>query len=241
MNILIPMAGRGDRFRNGGYANTKPLIDIAGQPMIQRAVESVGLPGQYIFIVSKIDNQIEEVKALLKTITHKPIIIEIDFVTDGPASSCLLAKEYINNDTPLVIMNCDQIMKWNSRVFYATISVTTLDGLVVTYNTNIGKNSYVRLDEQGFATEFAEKRVISPYSLNGIHFWKKGSDFVYSAERMIEKNLRTNNEFYVSTTYNELIEDGKKIGIYDIPPSEHWAVGTPEDLERYMRLNHGSL
>ena len=70
-------------------------------------------------------------------------------------------------------------------------------------------------------------------SLNGIHFWKKGSDFVKSAELMIKNNERYNNEFYIGPTYNTLIEQGKKIGIYHIPNEQHHAVGTPEDLLKY--------
>ncbi len=53
MNILIPMAGLGDRFKREGYDKPKPLIDVNGKPMIQRVVESLGLKGRYIFVINK--------------------------------------------------------------------------------------------------------------------------------------------------------------------------------------------
>ena len=234
MNILIPMAGLGDRFRKAGYTTSKPMILVDGKPMIQLAIESLGLFGRYIFVINRENEMVEELKSLLRAITSDPIIIEIDYLTEGPTSTCLLAKHYIDTDEPLVIANCDQIMKWNSHEFFNHINNTSNDGVVVTYNVITEKNSYVKLDEFGFAIEFAEKKIISDESLNGIHFWKKGSDFIKSAETMINKNIRVNNEFYIAPTYNELIVEGKKITTYPVKNNEHWAVGTPEDLEKYL-------
>ena len=51
MNIIIPMAGEGSRFLKNQYL-PKPLIDVNGKPMIVRAIESLGLDGQYYFIIS---------------------------------------------------------------------------------------------------------------------------------------------------------------------------------------------
>jgi dTDP-glucose pyrophosphorylase len=239
MNILIPMAGANQRFKAAGYSEIKPLINMAGKPMIQWAVETLGLEGNYIFILNSNNGETDVLKRLLRRITNNPTIIEIDYLTQGPASTCLLAKEFINNNEPLLIANCDQIMEWDSSKFQQAITDFPYDGLVVTYPSSTNKNSYVRLDEDEFAVEFAEKKVISNYSLNGIHFWKNGSDFVMSAERMIAKGLKTNNEYYISTSFNELLLEGKKIITYHIHETAHWAVGTPEDLKYYMELHYG--
>jgi dTDP-glucose pyrophosphorylase len=234
-NILIPMAGLGSRFTIEGYKEVKPMIKINGETMIKKAVDSLGLNGQLIFVINGKNNQSEELIDEIKKINYNSIIIKIDYLTEGPASTALLASDYINNEIPLIITNCDQIMEWNVDEFKKTIESTNKDGLVVTYNVNTDKNSYVKLNEEGNAIEFAEKKIISNHSLNGIHFWKKGSDFVQSAKKMIEKNIRVNNEFYISQTYNELIEMGKRIGIYEIDTINHWAVGTPSDLNLYIK------
>lgn len=239
LNILIPAAGIGSRFKIDGYPNIKPMIKIGNETMIERAITSLHLSGQYIFVVNKGNGQVEELVTEIKRIISNAIIIEIDYLTEGPASTALLASKYIDNDTPLVIANCDQIMEWGKDEFKDVIFKTEKDGLVVTYNVLTEKNSYVKLDENGDALVFAEKQIISEHSLNGIHFWKKGSDFVSSAKKMIEKNIRINNEFYVSQTYNELIDIGKKIGVYNIDVNKHWAVGTPTDLKLY--LQHANL
>jgi NDP-sugar pyrophosphorylase family protein len=233
MNILIPMAGLGDRFKSQGYQLPKPLIDVMGKPMIERVIESLGLIGHFIFVINKNSGYVDKLKTLLNRLSFHPTIIEIDYITEGPASTCLLAKEFIK-DKPLIITNCDQIMEWDGRMFNA-FTYGDMDGTVVTYPIKTEKNSYVRLDENDNAIEFAEKKIISEYSLNGIHYWKNGSDFINSAEEMIKKNIRVNNEFYIAPTYNEMIADKtKKVTIYEISLEEHWAVGTPEDLNKYL-------
>jgi len=234
MNIVIPMAGRGERFLKDGYTKPKPLIRFNEKTMIEYAIESIKLTGQYIFIVYKYsdENLNKELDKILRKYSDK--IISIDYITEGPASSALLAKDYINNDDPLIITNCDQIMEWDSGDFYRFINQSNLDGLVVTYDSNTPKNSYVRLNDWGLAEKFSEKEVISNNSLNGIHYWKKGKYFVESTIQMIEKDIRCNNEFYISLTYNEMIDNEMNVGVYHIDSNQHNAVGTPEDLEAYI-------
>jgi NDP-sugar pyrophosphorylase family protein len=239
MNILIPMAGLGNRFKIAGYSKSKPMIRIGEKTMIQHAIDSLGINGKYIFIVNNKAEEYNGLRKILNTIVNNPIIIEIDYLTEGPASSCLLAETFIDSDEKLLIANCDQIMEWDKNKFNNFLQETNLDGVVVTYNVITEKNSYVKLNDNGIATEFAEKKIISDKSLNGIHFWQKGSDFIRSTKNMIKKNIRVNNEFYIAPTYNELILENKKIGIYEIENDEHWAVGTPEDLLKYLK--HANL
>jgi len=235
INIVIPMAGLGNRFKIKGYNEIKPMIRIGDKRMIELVIKSIGIDGKFIFIVNNHEGQSNTLIKLLNEIVNNPKIIEIDYLTEGPASSVLLAKEFINNDTPLIVTNCDQIMEWDSKDFFKTLKETSKDGIVVTYNVLTEKNSYVKLNENGDAILFAEKEIISEYSLNGIHFWKKGYEFVSSAESMINKDIRVNNEFYIAPTYNEMVNEDKKIGVYHIDKSKHWSVGTPYDLEKYLK------
>ena len=231
------MAGRGERFINGGYETPKPLIEINGKCMIELAIESLNISGNFIFITYKYtnDNFNKKLNTILKKYSDK--IIQIDYITQGPASSALLAEDIINDDRELVITNCDQIMNWNSQEFINYCNKSDKDGIVVTYDSNTEKNSYIKLDDSGNAIELAEKKVISNLSLNGIHYWKKGKYFVSSAKKMIEKQIKVNGEFYISVSYNEMINDGLKVGNYHIDQSVHFAVGTPNDLEKYLKKN----
>ena len=233
MNILIPMAGLGSRFLTKGFQKPKPLIDVNGRTMIIRAIESLGIKdAKYLFVITK--NQYTE---MVKEEIAKHVdcdFIEIDYLTEGPASSALLFEQQINNDEELIIANCDQIMEWDANLFL--MNVRCYDGAMVTYHETTDKNSYARIDSQGHVVEVREKQVISNISLNGIHYWKKGSSFVSSAHAMIAADDRApNGEFYVGPTYNYMIQENLTVGIYHIPNQMHHPVGVPEDLERFLQ------
>lgn len=236
MNIVIPMAGEGTRFPRDTYKIPKPLIEIRGVPMIQRAIDSLGLNGTYHFIIRK-DSYYDQVCTLLHSICPNSKIISVEETTEGPASSCLLFRDFINNDDELVIANCDQIMWWDPEVFLTNARYYRYDGLVVTYTTTTPKNSYAKIDSNGLVVEIKEKEVISDISLNGIHYWRKGKYFIQSSEDMIKCQDRSpNGEFYVGPTYNYMIKNGYKVGIHHIPNFQHNPVGVPEDLENYLRI-----
>jgi NDP-sugar pyrophosphorylase family protein len=236
MNIIIPMAGRGSRFTEKRILIPKPLIDIHGKPMIQRAVESLDLEGRWKFII-RMDEHIDNVSSMIQKIKPGSAIINIDYVTEGPASTALLFRDDINNDEELVIANCDQIMEWASDRFLEY--VRHYDGAVVTYHADTDKNSYARVNKAGLVQEIREKQVISNISLNGIHYWKKGRYFVEAAEAMIAANDRApNGEFYIGPSYNHMIAQGHTVGIYHIPNQFHHPVGVPDDLDEFLRYEN---
>ena len=225
------MAGLGSRFPRSQYP-TKPLIDVAGKPMIIKAVESLDLDGKYYFVIRK-DKSVDEIKDRVNGMVDSTFI-EIDHITEGPAVTALMCEKYLDKDDELVIANCDQIMEWNSKLFLHNARL--YDGCVVTYHSHTPKNSYARLDKKGNVVEIKEKEVISNVSLNGIHYWNKAQYFIDSATKMIEANDRApNNEFYVAPTYNYMIRQGLTVGIFHIPNEQHNAVGTPEDLITYLK------
>jgi HAD superfamily hydrolase (TIGR01509 family) len=235
LNVLIPMAGAGSRFSAAGYTFPKPLIEVRGKPMIQVVVENLNIEANYIFLVQKEHYDQYNLKYLLNLIAPDCQIILVDGITEGAACTTLLAKEYINNDNPLVMTNSDQFIEWNSNECLYAFSADAIDGGILTFNATHPKWSYAKVDETGFVSEVAEKKVISDQATVGVYYWKRGSDYVKYAEQMIEKNIRTNNEFYVCPVFNEAISDGKKIRVKTV--EKMWGIGTPEDLN-YFLDNH---
>lgn len=236
MIILIPMAGRGSRFAEVKPTLPKPLIMVGGKPMISRVVESLQLPGQYIFVVKK-DKFYTELKSVLDSLVDNYKIIPVENYTDGAAATCLLADQFINNDEELVIANSDQIMKWKVSDFLKNARNPKIDGLVVVYKSRSKKNSYAKIDKNGFVSTISEKVVISSNALTGIHYWRKGSFFVRSAKKMIKAMDLNKGEFYVGPTYNYLVSSSGKIGVFKISNNEYYPVGTPQDLIKYERQN----
>ena len=238
MNVLIPMAGAGSRFSQAGYTFPKPLIEVNGKPMIEVVVNNLNMEAHYIFLVQKEHYEKYNLKFLLNLIAPNCDIVQLDGITEGAACTTLLAKEFINNDEPLVIANSDQYVEWNSNECMYAFSADEIDAGILTFKSHHPKWSYARLDESGFVAEVAEKKVISDDATVGIYYWSKGSDYVKYAEQMISKDIRVNNEFYVCPVFNEAIADGKKIKIKNI--ESMWGIGTPEDLEYFLK-NKGTI
>ena len=233
MNVLIPMAGAGKRFFDAGYVFPKPLIEIDNKPMIQWVIESLNLNANFIFIIQKEHQEKYNIRSVLKILQPNCKIIELDHITEGAACTTLLAKEFINNSDPLIIANSDQYINWNSSKALYDFNSKNLDGAILTFEAIHPKWSYAKCDDEGFVSEVAEKKVISKNATVGVYYWKHGSDYVQSAEEMIKKNIRVNNEFYVCPVYNEFLLKDKKVKIHNV--DKMWGLGTPEDLNNFLR------
>ena len=232
MNVLIPMAGAGSRFAQAGYTFPKPLIEVNGKPMIQVVVENLNIDATYIYIVQKKHREKYNLDTLLNLITPNCKIVEVDGITEGAACTTLLAKEYINNDEPLLMANSDQYVEWNSNECLYAFTADSIDAGILTFEATHPKWSYAKIFNNNII-EVAEKKVISNNATVGIYYWAKGSDYVKYAEQMIQKDIRVNNEFYVCPVFNEAIGDGKKIKTFEI--EKMWGLGTPEDLNAYLQ------
>jgi dTDP-glucose pyrophosphorylase len=154
-------------------------------------------------------------------------------MTEGAACTTLLAKKYIDNDSPLLIANSDQYIEWDSNEFMYSMQGDNIDAGILTFHSTHPKWSFASLDENGYVNRVAEKEPISDIATVGVYFWKKGSDYVKFAERMISKNVRVNGEFYVAPVFNESLLDNKKVKVFNI--KKMWGIGTPEDLEFFLK------
>lgn len=235
LNVLIPMAGAGSRFEKAGYTFPKPLIEVKGKPMIQVVVDNLNIEANYIYVVQSSHRKKYNLDTLLNLITPGCQIVEVDGITEGAACTALLSKDLIDNDNPLFFANSDQFVEWNSNDFMYKMQESNSDGGIVTFESTHPKWSFVKTDENGFATEVAEKNPISNQATVGFYYWKRGSDFVKYAEEMIEKDIRVNGEFYVCPVFNTAIEYCKKITTFNI--EKMWGLGTPEDLKYYLENN----
>lgn len=241
LNIVIPMAGAGSRFVKAGYTDPKPLILVHGVPMIKvvidnlRPVES----HRFIFICQRahvIDYGLTE-----KLTAWAPgcSIIQLDGVTEGAACTVLAAKHMINNEDALMIANSDQYVDVSIDAYLNQMPIHNLGGLIMTMTAHDPKWSFVGLNTSGLVTEVVEKEVISDEATVGIYNFQHGRNFVQAAEAMIAKNLRVNGEFYVAPTYNQLIAQGYRFGIYNIGSdgSGMYGLGTPTDLDNFLDIN----
>lgn len=232
LNILIPAAGLGSRFRDEGFVLPKPLINVNGKTMIQTVVDNLNIKANYIFVVQSEHYKKYNLEIILPLLTPNCKIVQTDGLTEGAACTSLLAKDFINNDNRLIIANSDQYLEWDSCGFMYNMISSNVDGGIVSFRDIDPKWSFAKLDNLGFVSEVAEKNPISDIATAGIYYYKSGKEYVKYAEQMIAKNIRVNNEFYICPIFNEFISDNKKIKTYDC--KKMWGIGTPKDLQKYL-------
>ncbi len=234
MNLLVPMAGRGKRFAEKGYRLPKPLVDVDGKTMIERVIDNLGPANKHIFLV--LAEHVEEysIDKVLMDIIPECIVIPVNSITEGAACTCLLAKQHLDNDEPLLIANSDQLTEWNPSHFqmYCLSHAGWADGVILTFESDYPGDSFAKVNEWGDVEYVREKEVISNHGTCGLYYWRRGHMFVSAAEQMINKNVRVNNEFYVCPIYNEMIARYHRVSIY--PVKKHYRIGTPEHLEEFL-------
>ncbi len=216
MNLIIPLAGKDKAFEERDLC--KPLIEVSGKPIIKWIGES--RPYKYekgIFILLKEHQERYNLEKKLKGLFGNKIrTIVSERPTNGAPQSVLLAKEFINNKEELVIDLPDQyldlygFMKFleNNKIY---------DGIIPTFKSYYWNRGYMIINDKGLVEKISEKDKIqiSTDSTACISYFKRGKDFVKAAENMIKENkTAANGAFLISLTYNELIEEGKKIGTF---------------------------
>ena len=230
-NILVPMAGLGSRFIKEGFKVPKQIINIKDKHLIDISLDCLNYKDCNLIFVLRdehvYNHHMDEL--LMKKFGDDISIVVLDQLTDGSVCSCLFAEQLIDNDAPLVIHTLD--IEFRPVFDPHVMEILDADGLILTFKSNSTNYSYAQLDKDGNVIKTAEKKAISPNACVGIYGFKKGSDFCKYAREMIERDLRTKNEFYISPLYNVLIEDGKKIVTEDVDKMHIF--GTPDEYHFY--------
>ena len=238
LNIVIPMAGRGSRFTaNPKYReHPKPMIPVHGKPMIQVVVENLKPNRQHRFIFICQNEHIDkyDLRPFLTSLSENVEVIGIDGITDGIVSTILKAKDFINNDDPVMTANSDQWINFDVNDYLHEMDKISADGLIMTMKADEDKWSYVLLDDNGYVTKTVEKQVISDEATTGVYNFKRGKDLVQAAEDMIAADDRVNGEFYIFPVYNYL--NSKKVVIYNVGSEYNGmhGLGIPSDLEIFL-------
>lgn len=217
INIVVPMLGQAKRFQAAGIWTAKPLVKARGKTLIEWSMKSLGIRGNYIFLIREMDEHRFGLEQYLRETFGSCVVIKTDKPTEGTTCSSLLASRFIDNNTPLIITNCDQYYEWNPNSFFRKLFNYNADGGILTFNNDHPKRSYARLNDEGLIAEVAENKVISDHAAVGTYYWLKGKFFVDAAYKMMrDETKRVNNEWDVPLTFNECIEDGARIINFDV-------------------------
>ena len=241
-NNLIPMSGRGKRFRDYGYRVPKPLIQINKMPMLKFVTDTFPKSENWNFIIDQNDNKNNRIEKLINKISLKSKIIKVKKTTEGPASSCNLAKKNINQNEPLFISSCDYLTIFNEKKLNKLIKRKEIDGIIWTskLNNQIIKSynafGYCKVNKKKYITKIVEKNTISNDPGNddmmiGSFWFKKASYFFENYAEAKRKKLTINDEYYVGNNINLLLKNKYKFVIFEI---DQWiSLGDPFELKMF--------
>lgn len=238
MNILIPLAGKDERFESRGVY--KPFVNVENKPLIKFCTDSLPYPFKergikLYFIILEEHEKKFNVKSTLHNLYPNSIIISLPTMTEGAACTVLTAKQYIDNEEELVIYLADIYFK--AKLKENILKYKEADGFIPVFNSNNKKYSYAVVGEDGFVTKVAEKEVISNNASAGFYYFRKGSLFVKAAEEMIKDNqkragLGEKKWFFICPVYNELISMGCKVKT--IPSKFFFDLGDDFFIQKYL-------
>lgn len=238
MNVLFLLAGESKPFEEQGYLYPKYLLEVDGKTLVQHVIDHVTLarPSRHIFVVRKEEVERFHFESVLRLLSPQSEVLIAEGLTRGAACTALLAVELVDNDEPLLIVNGDQIVDLPLDEVLGSFEEQGLDGGIVVFDSVHPRWSYVRLNEEGWVIEAAEKRPISRNATAGLYYFAKGRDFVAAAKEMIRKDAAVGDAFYVCPAYNELLLNQGRVGVYRIARENYHSLALPQGVQAFEEI-----
>lgn len=238
MKIVMPMAGRGSRFTKVGIVKPKPLIEVLGKTLVEWSIEGMRqtypavTDSDFVFICHADHERDFQISQILRGLTGpSATVLFTPVVTEGAACTVLLAKETIDPEEDMLMVDADHFVICPELIkIKEEARRKDWGGIIPVIERNAPHYSYARLDEAGNVVETREKQVISNHAAV-MYYFTKWRYFVSAAEAMVAQNIRYNNEFYMCPVYNEVIAQGKIVRT--VPTQLALHLGTPEELEYF--------
>ncbi len=242
MQIVVPMSGRGARFQRAGYRTIKPLIEVDGRPMVEHVVRMFPGERDFVFICAADHLEATPLRATLEALVPGARIVAIEPHKLGPVEAVLRAADQIDDSKPVSLNYCDFSVGWDWADFKARVAELGCAGCVTAYRGfhphSLGPNLYAYLREEGgYLEEIREKGCftddrMNEYASAGTYYFASGALMKRTFREAVARGLKTGGEYYASTPYNLLVEQGLPVYVYELQYFLQW--GTPEDLEEYQ-------
>jgi RpiB/LacA/LacB family sugar-phosphate isomerase len=231
-NLLLPIAGKAQRFIDAGYTMPKPLILARNKHVIDWALESIDTSDCNLIFLVRVDHiyNFSIDKILKQKFGDDITILKVNTVTRGALETCTLAREHIDNELPLIIYTPDVHF---GPTFNPNSISTDSDGFLLTFTANSPDHSYSEYGQDGMVTNVVEKEVISKEANVGLYHFGTGKMFLEYADEVIKNNMLVKNEFYIAPMYNLMIRDGMKVTAANTEKMH--VLGTPHQFEFFVK------
>ncbi|MDL1913236.1 MAG: nucleotidyltransferase [Bergeyella sp.] len=213
MKIIIPMAGKGSRLRPHTLTVPKPLIPIAGKPIVQRLVEDISKVAaekidEVAFVIGDFGTEVVRSLQEIANSLGANTSIYVQEEAMGTAHAIKCAEESMKGN--IVIAFADTLFRADFKLD------TTSDGVIwVKKVEDPSAFGVVKLDDYGFITDFIEKpkNFISDLAIIGIYYFKSAEKLMTEINYIISQNIRIGGEYQLTTALDNLRAKGAKFSL----------------------------
>ena len=238
MNIIIPIGGKGQRFKDQEYKLPKILVPVLGKEIIFWVIESLKITSKD-FITIIYNNELENFRLedrLRKQFDHNFHFIKLPFQTTGPVETILYGLNKLPKnvlDEQLVIHDGDSFVK---RDILSNIKANENKIFYFLSDEPNPIYSYIRIGAFGDVLDIAEKRKISDCANIGCYVFNNGHTFIKYGESLAVES----GELYVSSVYKKMLEDNIKITSSPVLMTDFVCLGTPNQIVNFAINNTGA-
>ena len=204
MDIILPVAGLGSRLRPQTWSVPKPLVALAGKPMLEHVIDRVRPlnPDRIVFIIGYLGGQIE-------TWARAELDIPVEFVVQpemrGQTDAILRTRDIVRGDA--LILFPDALFETD----FSDIKETTADVVMLTKEVDDPSSLGIAVVEDGKIVRLIEKPqdLISRLAVIGIYYFKHMPDLFKAIDEQIERDISLKNEYYIADAIQLMIGHGK--------------------------------
>lgn len=259
--LVLPLAGRGNRFAVQGFSLPKPMLPVDNEIMVVQAARSLPDCDRNIFICLEEHIKDYGIDKVLKSKFNDVSVLSINEVTQGQACTCEIAVKDLDPELPICITACDNGVIYNEVEYEKLLNDESVDVIVWSFRKNPtslnnphmyawltvgndkkdsgkdhGKDHGKENDDNCIQNVSVKKcpfdDPLNRHAIIGTMFFRKAKYFMQGLKTIYEKNIRTNGEFYVDDLLNPLISQGLKIKVFESDFYVCW--GTPDDYKTFL-------
>lgn len=234
MKVIIPTAGLGTRLRPHTYSKPKPLVSVAGKPVLGHILDTLSQIqiDELIFITGYLGNQIED---YVRANYPVPARFIEQAELKGQAHAIYLAREHLTG--PTMILFVDTIVEAD----LSRLGQLDADGAIYVKEVDDPRRFGVTFVENGYITRLVEKpdTDISNLAMIGLYYVRDAQRLVGAIETLLDRNIQTKGEFYLTDALQLMIDEGARFVADRVAVWED--CGKPETVlqtNRYL-LDHG--
>lgn len=231
IHLVMPMGGKGSRFSREGFGFPKPMIQIYGKPFFYWATRSVSKfleleSLDFVILQEHIDKY--KIDAEIHAFFPEAGLHILPEVTEGAVITCLKGIENINDDLPVMFNDCDHLFKCaRLNEFCRGNGEKSADGMLLTFESDEAKYSFVEKDPMGNVIRTVEKEAVSNEAICGCYYFASSEIFKAAANEYLARCDYT--EYFMSGVYNVMIDHGQCVR--SLKTDFHVPFGVPEEYE----------